>query len=422
MKIEQHVNHKVSSCFVTVTGLLTSGAKQILKASLTLAGFDTNTLISATTAMAISYSRRLCNEDLSKRKTQLNLFIYTCSNLVEVAVANVSNDRVMVQNVCGGDMIGTGRDLEMKLKNYLLDHSFQRRYNKIIFCFAIKSASQRSDFICEKLRNLVANIFYSNGAPCYISTMDIIGIAALLDSVNNGYLIVPPIPLYNSVHPYKIYVEIKGQHFHVSDFNNYKETELSMERCGDVQIMTFTEVAKSSNDRWIVGSYHVVYRHTRNHKTKINILLKNEGNLLIRINEQGYSEKSNVKSMTNLGWQNIVGITKPIIAEISQKIEGKYSASKPISSSDTAPCPIPSSSTMDCASEKLLQELKKSVSILIEKTKDDLRISKLTTTTHRDNIESKISKCEALMKSSNIKVKQLEIEKCYLERAAKFIK
>lgn len=422
LKIEQHVNHKVSSCFVAVTGLLTSGAKQILKASLTLAGFDTNTLISSTTAMAISYSQMLCNEDLSNRKTQSNLFIYTCANLVEVAAANVSNDRVMVQNVCGGDVLGTGRDLEMKLKNYLLDNSSQRRYNKIIFCFAIKSASQRSDFVCEMLRNLVANNLYSNCAPCYIATMELIGIAALLDSVHNGYLVVPPIPLYNFVHPYKICVEIKGQRIQLTYFNNYKEMELSMERCGDVQIMTFTEEAKSSNDRWIVGRYFVVYRHTRNYKTKIQIVLKKEGNLLIRLNEQGDLVNSNVKSMTNLGWQNRVAIVKPIIAEISQKIERKYSASKSFSSSDTAQCPIPSSNTMNCAIEKLLQELKKSVSILIEKTKDDLRISKLTTTTHRDNIESKISKCEALMKSSNIKVKQLEIEKCYLERAAKYIK
>lgn len=413
MEIERIVKQRISSCFVAITGLLTCGAKQILKTSLTLAGFEKNTLIPSTTAMAITYSRKLSNEQASERKIHPNLFIYTSSNLIEVALADVSSDCVTVQNICGAYGNSLKGNLERNLKNILNDHLPVRQCKNVVFWCAGKSQShQNMDSVVKKL---VANIFYYSDTKIF-NTVDTIKVTALLDSVhNNNYSMVHRIPRYNFIHPYRISVRIDGQKSELllGDFNNHKDIKLPL---SDVYIIEFTEQAKTSGHRWTVASHHLAYRHKVTNKTTINILLEKEGNLFVELNAQGRLEASNMTSMTSIGKQDLFECMKPIL-------ERKHSALEPPSSSIPAThTSVPPSNTIDCASEKQWEDLKNSVALLIEKTKDELKISESTPAAHRDNIESKIIKCETLMKSSNIKKKQLEIEKRLLERAAKFIK
>lgn len=423
-RIERNENRRISSCFVAVTGLLTSGAKQILKASLTLAGFDNCTMISSTTAMAISYSQLFRTGELSNRKMHTSLFIYTSANLVEIAAADVSSDRVMVKNLCGRmDIKKIEEKLEEKLRNLLLDYILLGRgkYNRIILCFATNAASHQSELIYKTLLKVMPKtLWYSDVMDVDVKT-DIVRVAALLDSQQNGYSnsVATPVPLYNSVHPYKICVEIKGKQYTLSDFNNDKLMQWSLGRVGDLQKMNFIEVAKAGLNQWTVGAYHLVYRHYETYKTNIEVSMQTEGRLFIILNTPGELVQSNVKSMTNFGWKDLFAVAKPILEEIAQRIEKKLD---PPSSSNTNQNTAPPSHTIDGASNELLEDLKTTLTILVEKTKNELRTSTLTHTAHRDNIESKIAKCEELMKSSKIKVKQLAIEKGNLERAAKFIK
>lgn len=419
IEFERRIQQRISSCFVAITGLLTSGAKQILKTSLTFAGFETNTLIPFTTTMAISYSRKLHNEKVFKGRMPPNLLIYISSNLIEVAVANVSSDCVTIQNICGSYGGANGLDFEEKLEKILRDNFSIFECRNII---VINSGCQQNDF--NMLSELVHDIIYPKCDISSLGIMDIIKVTALLDAVQKrAYSEVPHIPTYNLVHPYKISMKIKGRISVLSTFNNDKNVELRLNRCGDVHIIEFIETAKALKDQWIVGTYHLAYEHKMSNKTQIRIVLKKEGNFFIELNAQGQLLGSNVRSMTSIGFQDMVAVMKPMITESAQYLERKWSAlDHPSNSYAATPSSTTSSNKIDSASEKLLEDLMKSVEILITKTKRELETSKLTPAAHRDNIESRINKCEALMKSAHIKVKQLEIDKSLLERAAKFIK
>lgn len=98
---ERMIETRISSCCVAVTGLLTSGSKQLLKASLQLAGFQTNMLIPCTTAMAISYSLKFRNGDLSSGRKHDTLLVYTSDKTVEIAVAEISEAKISTHNLWG---------------------------------------------------------------------------------------------------------------------------------------------------------------------------------------------------------------------------------------------------------------------------------------------------------------------------------
>ncbi|CAG7825003.1 unnamed protein product, partial [Allacma fusca] len=70
------------------------------------------------------------------------------------------------------------------------------------------------------------------------------------------------------------------------------------------------------------------------------------------------------------------------------------------------------------ANEDLLREMK----ILVEQVRLKLERSQTTSNGVKENIMAKIRKCEELMSSADLKIKQLELEKKNLERATKLIK
>lgn len=412
MEIERRVKKRISSCFVAITGLLTSGAKQILKTSLTIAGFEKNTLIPTTTAMAILYSQMLRNGN--EPKIHPNLFIYTSSSLIEVALADVSSDCVKVLKICGNYK---NKNSAIKtLDNILRECSSVRQFNNIIFWCAQKSTL---NFDAKLAVKKFVNEFFHYDNTTIFNTSNVISVTAMLDSFHNNHLAVHSIPQFNFIHPYRIFVykKRKGDY---GKFRLLKELthNIDLEDNNElVQQFRFVEQVKAGTDTWIVGDYALeCWPH-------INVSLETEGNLLVTLRVDAHWKVLNTPSMISIARQNLIKYMKPIIEGRSHRFERKYGTLEQPSGGYVVPnVGISSSNTVDAANAKLLDDLKKSVTVLIEKTKLELINSELTPAAHRDNIESKINKCETLMKSTNIKVKQLEIEKSLLERASTFIK
>lgn len=444
MNTELIITQRVSSCFVAVSGLLSSGAKQILKTSLKLAGFTNNNLISCTTAMAISYSLKFRDGDLAQRM-QSNLFVYTCQNLVEVTAVDVSSREVNVKNIYGdidifshlsavtgrieGVFRGTDWKLQKKLENIFRDLCTSREYQRLIFCDA--SRTDRNDRL-QMILNIGGSIHPRACLTNFKFIEDIIEIAAMLDANRRGMRNALSIPIYSFVHPYEISVKIKGQTYDFSKFNQRTELTKSVQLCGDTEI-EIHEKGISSNDHWIIRTYDLVSRG--NFVRRLELFLGKEGNLNVNVSPGGNLLKSNLRSLTSAGQNDISDTVRPMIEERERYFRVQFPSLNPpvnpscsyISQPNThvaalvnsvksiAPPPIKDS-------DSTIEELKTGLVSLIEKIESDLGVSKSTSTAVRENIKSKIEKCQRLMKSSDVKVKQLEFEKNNLERASSLIK
>lgn len=426
MEIEQKIKQRVSSCFVAITGLLTSKAKEMLKASLTIAGFERNTLIPSTTAMAILYWRRL---DEPQRKFHRNLFIYISNNMIELALTDVSGDWIHVLDICGNFK---QRDFSIKyLNNVVRD----RQCTNVVVWTAQDSPLQ--------VRSVVRKFFgdsFNKMNHINFNTSDVIKVAAMIDSNLNNSTQLHRIPGFNFVHPYRIFVE------RIKNGKPKSRVELSHSG-GNVVVRSKTE-----NSFFVRFEEQVVAEYERPFTVEdrylqcfneVSISLRGEGYVVIspKRGQEAYladSMKPIMDRRTNYfrrQWEeleltsNNSRTQEPSSNSFSlERLSNGYIHAEPsIDSSIELPCNNGSSGKYERrlshgASEKLSEDVKKSVTLLIEKTRLQLNSSQLTPAAHRAIIESKISKCETLMNSSSVKVKQLEIDKSLLERAAQLIK
>lgn len=450
MNTELLVDQSVTSCYVAVSGLLSCGAKQMLKTCLMFAGFENNILIPYTTAMAISYCLKFREGDLAFQRTQSNLFVYICNNLVEFAAVNVSREGVNVKNVYGHIDILSATGSMDKVKNALridvgnihkiFEDIFRdtnsQQIKRIIFCDATHTGQQK--ILSNILEVTKKNLSYC--IPTHFTvTDDIIRISSMLDASRNGSNVLS-MPSYNYIHPYKISMKVDRERFDLCDFNDAKVRKISFRFEHDTKMEIYEE-AKSSRNRWSIDTYKLNF--SLKYISDIDVFRGIEGNLIVNVIPEGNSVESTYRSLTFVGRQEISFVLKPFIEQRKQTFNIQFSSINPSCSRKSQPnitvlapptnplCnhknqpqtePNTITAQQKSTTDSSLEELKSSLIKVIETIQRELQVSQSTATAIRDNIESKIKKCLTLMNQSDVTVKNLEFEKNNLEQVSKYIK
>ncbi|CAG7691843.1 unnamed protein product [Allacma fusca] len=436
MNAELILGQRVNSCYVVTTGMLTCGAKQMLKVSLSFAGFHKNTIIPCTTAMAISYvlksksNLKKGNRDGTNSR-HLIVLCYATSSTVEIASADVTSGQVLMQTLSGDIYIHRRfqDSAVQKLKNIFLDQTklesriqhilkvavpSEVSYNGVITCY--------EDGISQPLGQALLSQLATFRHLKSITTADlmdnIVRVAAALDAIRNQHPDLSAskvqFPTYNNISPYKINVKVDKKVLNFTYFNSCTSISQNfpLGNFEHVDIIVW-ERGRDSQNEWTAATYEL--KVAGQQATEFVLAQNEEANLTASTKPKGLSIRTRSKSLVGSECQRISEAIKPLLLA-EQNIYGIKL--KVVSTQPEQTRKVSDVGNRSCSNEDVLRDLKN----LVKEVKMKLDNSKTTTTGVKKDITDRITKCEKLMNSADVKTKQLEMEKRYLEKAVKLIK
>ncbi|CAG7729081.1 unnamed protein product, partial [Allacma fusca] len=300
MNTQTILNQRINSCYVVATGLLTGGAKQLLKTSLTIAGFQSNTFIPCTTAMAISHTLK-DNTDSGYKSANNIVVVYATSSLVEVASVDIVSRKVFMKTLTGDTNIKRSfqdstfkqlknatvgqvtklfsgeTEFEKRIKHVLnLAVSPQESYERIVLCYENNIISPCGQSLCSQLKTFcrLKSISQSNVID------DIVRVAAALDAKRNQHPDLLQFPAYNNISPYMVTANIYGKSKLFTNFNSgtaVSET-IPLNNYGYADItLILQETGRDSQNKWIAAEYE--FKFPAKADIKFVLVLNDEANL-----------------------------------------------------------------------------------------------------------------------------------------------
>lgn len=269
-------------------------------------------------------------------------------------------------------------------------------------------------FILQEVRN---GVTYNNTASFEL-IKDVLRVAAVVNANTKMHHenALFRLPTYQNIHPYRLLLKRKGEFKKFVDFGSHLPTQLNFQLSFNEAQAILEESTRELETRQVAKYKFTMPMKYR--ERKISLSLNEDGNLVAQTTPENELYVDVTKS--------IIGRTLPIILNnigpLLSKMDQKFAIQFPLLDQTKTTEEMTSTSSTVATNCQEIEDLKKSLATLIANVQQQLNHSSSTTDAVKENIRAKVRKCELMINESDVKLKQLQIEKNNLERASTLIK